>query len=76
MKMKITLLTIAFIILTTSSFAAVRINGIGMDYATIQAAVTNSSDGDVLIVTTGLYNEAVNIFGRNISIDGKYNFDY
>jgi len=76
MKMKITLLTIAFIILTTSSFAAVRINGIGMDYATIQAAVTNSLDGDVLIVTTGLYNEAVNIFGRNISIDGKYSFDY
>ena len=57
-------------------FAGVQINGTPPTYATIQGALTNAPDGATLIVTTGLYEESVNIFDRNITIDGGYNVDY
>ena len=75
-KNEITVLITALYILTASCFAGVKINGAGTEYAAITSAVNNAVNGDVLIVTTGLYVEAVDIYGKDISIDGKYNFDY
>ena len=75
-KIETAILIIALYILTATCFAGVKINGIGAEYASITTAVNNAVNGDVLIVTTGLYEEAVNIYGKDISIDGNYNFDY
>ena len=59
-----------------ASFAGVKINGEGVEFSTIQDAVTNANNGDVLIVTTGVFAEAVDVNNKNITIDGGYCFDY
>jgi len=53
-----------------------QINGTPPTYNSIQDALTNAPDGATLIVSTGLYVESVNIFDRDITIDGGYNVDY
>ena len=65
-----------FAVGTAYLFAGVQINGTPPTYATIQGALTNAPDGATLIVSTGTYVESVNIFDRNITIDGGYNTDY
>ncbi|HBA85140.1 MAG TPA: hypothetical protein DCZ95_13705 [Verrucomicrobia bacterium] len=61
--------------LTLNSLAAVRIQG-GASYNTITAAVAAAVNGNVILVSTGLYAEAVNIAGRNITLDGCYNTSF
>lgn len=56
--------------------AGVRINGVGFEYATIQAAVTAAVSGDRLHVSTGLYTENVIINNKNITIAGGYLLDF
>ena len=69
-----TIITGLLCLVSACVFAGVKING-GATYATIQDAVNNSSDGDVLTVSTGLYAEAVDINAKAILIDGGYNMD-
>ena len=57
-------------------FAGVQINGALPTYDTIQDALNNALDGDTLIVSTGTYVKTVDVFNRNITIDGGYNGDY
>ena len=73
--MKKILVAVSFLAVL-SCYAGVKINGVGTEYITIQAAVTNANNGDVLIVTTGVFAEAVDVYSKNITIDGSYNFDY
>ncbi|MCX7003255.1 MAG: hypothetical protein NTV22_08285 [bacterium] len=54
------------------AFAGVKLNGAGVTYATIQAAVTAAGAGDRLHVSTGAYVETVIISNKNITIEGKY----
>ena len=56
--------------------AGVRINGIGFDYATIQAAVNAAVNNDRLHVSTGLYVENVSIANKTLTIEGGYLLDY
>lgn len=52
--------------------ADVRINGVGTTYTTIQAAITNASPGDFITITTGVYEESVNIFNTELTLEGGY----
>ena len=66
-KLIIILLCLA---LAGSSYAAtiiVKTDGSG-DYSTIQAAIDDSNDGDVIIVQPGLYDENINFLGKNITV--------
>ena len=85
LKSKINLLPAAHCLLLTALlafgsaaylFAGVQINGTPPTYATIQGALTNAPNGATLIVSTGTYVESVNIFDRNITIDGGYDVNY
>jgi len=77
-KFKTQLYIVTLLVLGNAAclFAGVQINGVPPAYASIQNALDNAFDGDTLIVSTGLYEESVNIFDRNITIDGGYNGDY
>ena len=46
------------------------------DHATIQGAIDASSDGDVIAIAAGIYNEAnLNPGGKAITIQGTLNGD-
>ena len=38
------------------------------DYIMIQSAIDNSSDGDIILVEPGIYNEQINFLDKNISL--------
>ena len=76
MKPFLLLLSVCFSIVSVPLSAAVRINGIGFDYATIQAAVNAADNGDRLHVSTGLYVENITITNKQLFIDGGYYLDY
>ncbi|MHC4323508.1 MAG: PKD domain-containing protein, partial [Planctomycetota bacterium] len=40
------------------------------DYPTIQQAIDNSNNGDIVIVETGTYPENINFSGKNITVTG------
>lgn len=40
------------------------------DFATIQEGVDNASNGDTLIIYPGIYNEAVQVIGKELNITG------
>ena len=44
--------------------------GPNKEYTTIQAAVDAASDGDTIIIDTGVYNEAVDMVGKNLHLIG------
>lgn len=54
----------------------VRINGMGTTYTTIQAAVTNASPGDFIAISTGVYEESVNIYNTDLTLIGGYDLTY
>lgn len=56
--------------------AGVKINGVGAEYATIQAAVNAAASGQRLCITTGRYVEAVTITGKALALEGGYYSDY
>jgi len=48
----------------------------GVVFATIQAAVDAANNGDVLLVQTGRYPEALGIYDRQLELRGRYNADF
>ena len=52
--------------------AVIRYAGAGCPFATIQAAVNASSDGDTVRVLTGSYDERVTVFSKEINIVGGF----
>ena len=52
--------------------AVIRYAGTGCPFATIQAAVNASSDGDTVRVLTGSYDERVTVFSKEINIVGGF----
>ena len=40
------------------------------DYITIQYAINQADDGDVIIVEPGVYLEHINFLGKNITVTG------
>ena len=71
--MKRILVCLALILCALAASAMVKIGG--MDYVTITNAVANANDGDTILIATGVYNEAVNIFGKDLVLDGGYTND-
>jgi len=73
MKQIISLVVLTFLILCFQSYSAVKINGTGVFYSTIQEAVDVAHDMDVLHVAGGIYNETVTVSSTNrITIQGGY----
>ena len=67
--MKKTLLSIIFIL---SSFLHSQTTyNVPADYNSIQEAVNNSQDGDVILIADGEYFEAVYLSGKSIDIIGE-----
>lgn len=61
------LLTLAMLLAaTTSAPAETRL--VPGDYATIQAAINDCSDADVVIVEPGTYFETINFLGKDIVV--------
>jgi len=44
--------------------------GVGVDYSTINDAINNTHDGDTILVLPGIYNEKVNMWGKNRHLIG------
>ena len=64
--MSLALLSIA----TTHAQAETRF--VPAQYATIQQAIDDSNDGDVVIVEAGTYRENINFSGKNIVVSSRY----
>ncbi|MHC4083034.1 MAG: GC-type dockerin domain-anchored protein [Planctomycetota bacterium] len=45
------------------------------DYGSIQAAIVAASDGDVILVGTGSYNETINLLGKAITVRSVHGAD-
>ncbi len=58
-------------ILGTAALAAAGDLKVPQDFATIQAAVDASADGDVILVGPGVYAESVSAVKSNITIQGR-----
>jgi len=67
MRKKITL-CITLLFITTSALADIR--SVPGSYTTIQKAIDNCNDGDVVIVDPGVYYENINFLGKNIVVTG------
>ena len=67
MRKKITL-CITLLFITTSALADIR--SVPGSYTTIQEAIDNCNDGDVVIVDPGVYYENINFLGKNIVVTG------
>jgi hypothetical protein len=61
---------ICLVILITLSTARAEIIWVPQNYPSIQKAIDNSNDGDVVIVSPGRYLENINFNGRNITVRG------
>ncbi|MEA3475208.1 MAG: choice-of-anchor Q domain-containing protein [Candidatus Cloacimonadota bacterium] len=74
---KNTFLTVIFIIsffsfsFLFSNTIIVDING-GGDYTTIQEGINEATDGDTVLVYTGIYIENINYNGKNITVASLY----
>lgn len=72
-KLTISLVAAIFLLVATYNPASAREitvdnNGSDADFRYIQEAVNNSSSGDIIFVSPGIYNENVNVDTPNISI--------
>lgn len=56
------------ILLITVPFAEAETRLVPTDYTTIQQAIDDSSDGDVIVVDSGTYLENINFSGKNIIV--------
>jgi hypothetical protein len=65
MKIRFALLLIILLITAFSVAETIQVPG---DFTTIQAAIDASSDGDVIIIEPGIYEENIKINGRMITI--------
>lgn len=70
MKRVIILNLILLSIATTATQAKTR--SVPADYATIQQAIDDSNDGDVVVVDPGTYPENINFSGKNIVVTGTH----
>jgi len=66
----IVLLFITFLLFKIS-FSQVLIN-VPTDFASIQIAIDNSSDGDTILVSPGSYHENINFNGKNIILSSYF----
>jgi len=65
------------LLLTATSFASVtNVSSGGAIYLTLSNAVFASSPGDTLLVSTGIYYETIDVYNRDLVIDGRYNEDF
>ena len=61
-----------WLLLCTKAFTAtLSVGGVGADYTSIQAAIDNSTDGDIIDVQTATYDEALVLDGRQLTILGN-----
>jgi hypothetical protein len=69
--------TVFFVVLVGLAQADTLTVGLtpGYDYATIQAAIDDSNDGDTIIVHPGLYGEDINFLGKNITLTSTHPAD-
>ena len=63
----ITIATFA-VIFGATPFVAAQVTLNGMSFPTIQSAIDASSDGDVILVPTSVYPEALNFSGKNVTV--------
>ncbi|NCC50414.1 MAG: hypothetical protein EOM20_04275 [Spartobacteria bacterium] len=71
--MKAFLYIMAMVLLCAGAMAAVKIQGdFATDYVQVSNAVANAISGDTILIATGVYNEAVNIYGLDLTLDGGY----
>ena len=70
----ITTFLVAMMLLAPSFSQAIVIN-VPEDFETIQAAIDESEDGDIVLVQPGEYFENININGRNISVGSLFIID-
>jgi fibronectin-binding autotransporter adhesin len=66
---------VLFLCLFTSAQAAVRISGNPTDYIQLTNAVAHANNGDTILVSTGTYEEVVDLSGITLTISGGYNHD-
>ena len=69
-------ITLFCLLLVATSFADVKNVSSGTIYSTLTNAVQAATPGDTLLVSTGIYYEAVNIYNQDLLIDGKYNDEF
>jgi len=62
------LLYITLLVITTPASADIRL--VPANYTTIQEAIDNCNDGDVVVVDPGVYYENINFLGKNIVVTG------
>lgn len=68
MKTKLFTLIFAFLLLNIN---AIEIN-VPADYATIQLAIENASNGDIIIVDNGTYYENISFLGKEILVTSNF----
>lgn len=62
-----------FIIFVSFSFClSAQIISIPGNYPTIHLGIDAASDGDTVLVDTGIYVERINFLGKNITVASKY----
>ncbi len=76
MKKILYLLILTFALTIGNIFADVKNISNGTIYSTVTNAVQAATPGDTLLVSTGVYYEAVNIYNQDLLIDGKYNDEF
>ncbi|HOW97589.1 MAG TPA: hypothetical protein P5567_00040 [Kiritimatiellia bacterium] len=73
--MKRILVSLALVLCAVSSLAVVQIQGFPTLYLQITDAVHWAISGDTLLISTGVFNEAVDITGKDLVLDGGYTND-
>ena len=62
----------AIVIIAVFSHSSARILNVPCDYATIQAGIDASYDGDTILVAPGIYVENLNFNGHNITLCSRF----